>query len=65
MGHGRCGEILVVMQLALLQSVHSKSEIGPVKERGIFRPSDGVVAVENVQRWGQRQRGSVGRVWLI
>ena len=43
----------MVMRLALLQSVHSKSEIGPVKERGIFRPSDGVVAVENVQQWGE------------
>ena len=46
----RSRKVCVVMRLALLQSVHSKSEIGPVKERGIFRPSDGVVAVENVRR---------------
>lgn len=40
----------MVMQPAQLLSTHSRSEIGPVKWRGIPRNSDGVVAVENVQQ---------------
>lgn len=64
MGHGKWG-VPMVMQLVLLQSLHSMFEIGPVKGYDIPQQPDDDVAVGNAQQWGRKQRENVGPVWLI
>lgn len=48
--------IPMIMQLVLLQSLHSMFEIGPVKRDDIPQQPNGDVAVGNAQQWGAISR---------
>src|SRR5216683_7710514 len=56
---------LSVMRPSSLWLSHFTPGIGPVKWHGSPLHTSGAFVAGNAQRWGQKQRESVGPVWLI